>query len=258
MFVDAVLTAGGVPQPGEPLYPYTQGRSKALLEIGGRPMLQWILDALGGAEMIRRVVVIGLGAAETAKLHCAKPIKFFPNQGGMLENVQAGVDHLTSLEAPSRHVLLVSADIPAITPAIVDWSVTTSLQTDHEAYYSAVRREDMERRFPGCRRSYVYFRDGAFTGGDMNMIATALVSRANPLWMALIAARKNALKQARLIGWDALVLLALRCLTIAQAERLVCQRLKVRARLLISPYAEVGMDIDKPLQYEMVKRALEK
>ena len=29
--MDAIVTAGGIPQPGEPLYEYTQGKSKALL-----------------------------------------------------------------------------------------------------------------------------------------------------------------------------------------------------------------------------------
>jgi NDP-sugar pyrophosphorylase family protein len=42
--MDAVITAGGVPQPDELLYPYTL-KPKALLEIDGKPMVQWVLDA---------------------------------------------------------------------------------------------------------------------------------------------------------------------------------------------------------------------
>ena len=40
--MDAILLAGGVPAPDSPLYPYTKGKNKATLEIGGKPMLQWV------------------------------------------------------------------------------------------------------------------------------------------------------------------------------------------------------------------------
>jgi NDP-sugar pyrophosphorylase family protein len=49
--MDAVVTAGGIPQPEELLYPYTQGKPKAMLDIGGKPMVQWVLDALSGSKL---------------------------------------------------------------------------------------------------------------------------------------------------------------------------------------------------------------
>ena len=45
----AIVTAGGAPTPKEPLYPLTRGDYKALLEIQGKAMIQWVLDALNGA-----------------------------------------------------------------------------------------------------------------------------------------------------------------------------------------------------------------
>jgi NDP-sugar pyrophosphorylase family protein len=44
--MDAIVIAGGIPEPGDPLYEYTQGQPKALLDIAGKPMVQWVLDAL--------------------------------------------------------------------------------------------------------------------------------------------------------------------------------------------------------------------
>ena len=87
--MDAIVIAGGLPEPGDPLYEYTQGQPKALLDIAGKPMVQWVLDALGGAETILRVVLIGL--SEDDGLDCAKEITYVPNQGGMLQNVRAGM-----------------------------------------------------------------------------------------------------------------------------------------------------------------------
>ena len=45
--MDAIVIAGGIPQPEDPLYTYSHGDSKALIDVAGKPMVQWVLDALG-------------------------------------------------------------------------------------------------------------------------------------------------------------------------------------------------------------------
>jgi CTP:molybdopterin cytidylyltransferase MocA len=254
--VDAVVTAGGIPAPGEPLYPLTQGQSKALLSMGGRPMVQWVLDALAGAQTIRTVVVVGL-SPDDAPLAFPRRLGYVPNQGSMLGNVEAGVKWLLAEDPATTHALIVSSDIPTILPAHVDWNVSTSLETDHEAYYSLISDTDMERRFPGARRSYFKLKEGRFCGGDMNLFRTSLVGHYHPAWRGLVDARKSVLKQAGLVGLGTLLRLVLGQMSIAGAERTVEQRLGMRGRGLCCPYAETGMDVDKPHQYELVRRDLE-
>ena len=123
--IDAVVTAGGIPTPDEPLYPYTQGKSKALLDVAGKPMIQWALDALSGSDRIRRVVIVGLTGE--AGLSCSKTLGFLPNQGDMLNNIRAGTEWVMGQDRSATHTLLVSSDIPAITPPMVDWAVDTAL-----------------------------------------------------------------------------------------------------------------------------------
>ena len=252
--IDAVVLAGGTPKPGELLYTYTQGKPKALLEMAGHSMLDWILEALDRAATVRRIAVSGL-AAPAASAH--KPCVYVSDQGTMMGNAQAGAQALAKTGPLTSHLLLVSSDIPTITAEIVDWIVTTSLETDHEAYYSLIPREKMETRFPGSKRSYFHFRDGVFTGSDLNVMSADLVVHGHAKAPALIEARKNIFEQARLIGWDVLLLFALRRLTVAETARLASQRLMIKGRALICPYAEAGMDVDKPVQYEMVRRDLE-
>jgi molybdopterin-guanine dinucleotide biosynthesis protein A len=254
--VDAVILAGGTPKPGELLYTYTQGKPKALLEMGGHSMLDWILEALDQAATVRRIAVSGL-AASAASAPARKPRVYVSDQGSMMGNAQAGAVELAKTEPLTSHVLLASSDIPTITSEIVDWIVTASLETNDEAYYSLIPREKMETRFPGSRRSYFHFRDGVFTGSDINLMSADLVVHGHAKAPALIEARKDIFQQARLIGFDVLLLFALRRLTVADAARIVSQRLVIKGRAMICPYAEAGMDVDKPLQYEMVRRDLE-
>ncbi len=253
--MDAVVTAGGIPEPEDLLYPYTQGESKALLKIAGKPMVQWVLDAISQAKSIDRVVLVGLD--ESSGVTCQKPISLVPNQGSMLNNIRSGVQEVTRINPQAEYALIVSADIPAITAEMIDWSVNKSLETDDDLYYSVVTREVMESRFPGSKRSFIRLKDMEVCGADMNMVRTAVVTGRDEFWDRLINTRKNAFKQASLIGFDTLFLLLFRRLTIKKMVKVVAERIGLKGRALICPYAEVGMDVDKPHQYEILRTDLE-
>ena len=180
--VDAVVTAGGVPRPDQPLYALTQGKPKAMLPIAGRPMVQWVLDALNAAETVRRIVVVGLGPDAAAGLTSRKEIAFVPNHGSLIANTEAGVKQVLAEDANAKYALVVSADIPALAGAHVDWITRACQETDHEIYYGLLSEADMEKRFPGSKRSYFKLKEGKFCGSDINMFSTSLVGHYHPAW----------------------------------------------------------------------------
>lgn len=250
--MDALVTAGGIPDPEDPLFPYAQGRPKALIELAGKPMLQWVLDALGGAETVERVQVIGLDPG--ASLSCSKPLSFTPDQGSMLENIRVGALQILEGNSAAGRVLSVAADVPAISAEMVDWVVRKASETDHELCYNVIPRDVMETRFPDSKRSFVRLKDVEVCGGDVNVFDTALVTGRRDLWERIVAARKNVFRQAALVGVDTLLLLLLRRLTLRQAEARASRSLKIRGRALTCPYAEIGMDVDKPIQLEILRK----
>ena len=254
--MDAIITAGGIPQTGEYLYEETKGGHKALLDIAGKPMIQWVLDALSEAITIEHAVIIGL--PDNSGVTCPKVVAYIPNQGGMLDNIKAGVKKVVELNPQAQHVLLVSSDLPGITGKTVDWVVNTSLQTDDDVYYCVITRPVMEGRYPGSNRSYTHLKDMDVCGGDMNVIRTMTVTENDELWRRIIASRKSVLKQAALIGYDTLILLLLRAIDIDGAVKRASRRLKVKGRGIVCPYAEVGMDVDKPHQLAIMRADLSK
>jgi GTP:adenosylcobinamide-phosphate guanylyltransferase len=252
--MDALITAGGIPKPEDPLYEYANGKTKALMDVAGKPMIQWVLDALSGAGTIDQVVVIGL--TQDSGVSCEKKLFCVPDQGGMLDNIRTGVGKVIEVNPGAEFTLIVSSDVPTITSEMVDWSVNTALETEHDLYYNIILREVMERRFPGSNRSYVRLKNGDVCGGDMNVVRSSVVVAKDAIWSRLISARKNALRQAAMIGFDTLFLLLLRRLTLESAVPRVCKRLDLRGRAIRCPYAEIGMDVDKPYQLEIVRAAL--
>ncbi|GAB4398296.1 MAG: hypothetical protein OHK0052_21270 [Anaerolineales bacterium] len=254
MTIDAIVTAGGVPKIGEPLYPLTQGKSKALLEINGKPMIQWVLDSLSKSPSIGNVVVMGLD--ESSGVTCEKPLFFMPSQGSMVDNILGGAKRLQTINPAIRYMLIVSSDIPTLTSEMVEWLVQTITASDHDVYYGVITRDTMEARFPGSKRSYTHLKDMVICGADINAVQMSAITSNYELWSALIEARKNAFKQASLIGWGTLLLLLLRQLTLDGVVQRVGSRLGLRGRALVCPYAEMGMDVDKPAQFEMLNAAL--
>jgi GTP:adenosylcobinamide-phosphate guanylyltransferase len=255
--MDAIVTAGGIPLPEEPLYDATRGHPKALVDIAGKPMVQWVLDALTEAKCVDNVVVVGL--TEKSGLTCGKPMFFVSNQGKMVENMQAGAQKVREINSKAEYALIVSSDIPAITGEMADWVVETAMQTKLDIYYNVIPRAAMEKRFPGSKRTWTHLKEIEVCGGDMNIARIkTLTGEDTDMWKKITDSRKSPLKQAALIGFDTAFLLLTKRLTLERAEKTITTRLNVTGKVLVCPFAEVGMDVDKPHQLEMMRLDLKK
>jgi hypothetical protein len=217
-------------------------------------MIQYVLDALNASQQIEQIVVVGLPPDNL--LESARPLVRLEDQGEMVANILAGARAVAALDPEATHCLVVSSDIPAITGAMVDWLVEQVGQSDHEIYYNAIDRRVMEARYPGSRRTYIHLKGLQVCGGDMNAIRISLASGDNPLWERLIEARKSPLRLAALIGYDTLFLVLLRRLSVQEAELAVSRKMGFRGRAILCPYAEMGMDVDKPFQLEIMREDL--
>ena len=249
--MDAIVTAGGIPQPNDPLYAYSNGDSKALIDIAGKPMVQWVLDALGEAKHVDNIILIGLSVK--SGLTCKKPIHYVSNQGRMLANIVAGVNMSLELNRNNKYVLIVSSDIPALKGEMVDWLVSTCMQTKDDLYYGVCPREVMEKRFPDSKRTYTRLKDMEVCGADINVTHVSMASEHLDTWEALINNRKNPFKQAAVLGWDTLFKIVTRQFTLEEMVQRASERIGIKGHAIIWPYAEGSMDIDKPHQLELLR-----
>lgn len=254
--MDAIVTAGGIPLPEDALYAYTEGHSKALLEIAGKPMIQWVLDALSAAEKVDNIILIGM--SPKSGLTCTKPLHFLPNQGRMLANIVAGVQKSLEIDPKTERVLIVSSDIPAISGEMVDWLVTQIEKDPADIYYGVIPREVMEKRYPNSRRTWTPLKNLEVCGADINATHVRMATEHLEMWEALIGNRKSPLRQAATIGLGTLFLVALRRLTLTELVSRVCARIGIEGRAIVWPWAEAGMDVDKPHQLEIMRADLEK
>ncbi|MEW5938273.1 MAG: nucleotidyltransferase family protein [Chloroflexota bacterium] len=252
----AIVTAGGIPQPEDPLYIYSKGDSKALIDLAGKPMIQWVLDALNDAREVDAIIVIGLSAKTGLKSR--KPIHYLSNQGRMLANIVAGVNKALELDKKTEYVLVASSDIPTLRGDMVDWLVNTCMETDDELYYGVCPREVMEERFPDSRRTYTRLKDMELCGADIHVTHVRMATEHLDLWERLIGNRKSPFTQASIVGlglvWKVFVT---HSLTLDGAVEEISRRIGIKGRAIVWDHAEPCMDVDKPHQLELLRADLE-
>jgi len=214
-----------------------------------------VLEAVAAAPQVGQIVVVGLPAMDI--LACDKHVTLVEDHGGLMENIAAGAAAVLRLNPAAQRTVLFSSDIPALTPLMVEWMIAQIQGDDQEIWYTVVERSVMEASFPGSRRTYTHLKNLELCGGDVVGLDPRLTRSDHPLFAKLSQARKNPVRQAAILGFDTLFLLLLRQLALNEAERMISRRLGVRGRALLTPYAAMGMDVDKPHQYELVKAALE-
>jgi CTP:molybdopterin cytidylyltransferase MocA len=235
---------------------YSQGGSKALIPIAGRPMVSYVLDALAGSRHVFGIVVVGLTKDECPAV--SKSMEFVPDQGDLMANANAGIECARELSPDLTGVLASGSDIPLLTTQIVDEFVRVCMETDHDLYYGAIERSVMEGRFPTSKRTYLRLKEGDFAGGDLILLQKSAVMADQDLWARLADARKSPLRQAQMVGgFTTLFKLVTHRLGLEEGVQRVSKSLKIRARVVPFPYAEIGMDVDKPFQLEIARAELE-
>ncbi|MBI5934169.1 MAG: nucleotidyltransferase family protein [Chloroflexi bacterium] len=251
----AIVTAGGIPNPEDPLYMFLKGDAKALVDVAGKHMIQWVIDALNEAREVDAIILIGLTAK--SGIVSAKPMHHIPNQGRMLANIVAGINKALELNKKTDYVLVVSSDIPALKGEMVDWLVAKCMETKDDLYYGVCPRDVMEARFPDSKRTYTRLKGIELCGADIHVAHVRMATEHLELWEKLIGNRKSPLSQASIVGFDTLWKVFTRSATLDELVEHVCKRIGIKGRAIIWDRAEPCMDVDKPHQLELLRADLE-
>lgn len=251
------MGGGGLIEAGDPLADrFDVGTPKAMLPIAGKPMVQWVLDAIAASEQLTRVFVSGLSAEHG--LHCGRrAIHYLPREERLMETVLAGARAMRAAGATRDRAIWVSGDLPLVRAEMLDWFATEAQSSPHDGYVSVIGGDLMRRRFPSAARTAVRFKDRTVYIGDVYAGDTRVALRpVHPVWAEVAAARKSPLRIAARVGLWSLLRFAAGQMTSARATRLARERFGLDLTLVDCPWAEMAMDVDRPSQFDIVSREL--
>jgi CTP:molybdopterin cytidylyltransferase MocA len=240
--IDAVVLAGGGEiEPGTGV--------KGMLTIGSRLMVDYVMEALNNSINIEQIVVVGPEVLQD--IYMGQGYLFALPGETILESFTNGVD---VLNGSSSWIMACTGDIPFLTAEAVDDFIEKCREGDADFYYPVVRKETAEKRFPGAKRTYATLKDGTFTGGNIFLLKRDIIDRCLSVAAEFVKQRKNPTALARLVGFGMLVKFFIGQLSIAEAERRVSQLVGARGSAVITHYAEIGVDVDKPSDWELAQQ----
>lgn len=242
--MDAVLLAGGsIP---EELRAATGATERALIEVGGVPIIESVVASLRQVPTIERIIVV----STPATLERLKgQVIGVPSGDRMVANLLAGAG-----AAESDDILIVTGDVPLVNGSTWQEFIDGAARQGLEAAYPIVRRQTVERQFPGGKRTYGNLKDGAFTGGNAFLFPRTRLPALETLIDTAYSARKNPLRLARMLGAGFIFKAVTKQLTIADVEKKMTGILGCRAGAVIMEDATVAFDVDKVSDLEVANQ----
>jgi GTP:adenosylcobinamide-phosphate guanylyltransferase len=239
----ALVLAGARPE-ADPVAAYAGVSHKALIPLGGEPLLARVVAALRGAE-IRRIAV---SASDPQVVALARRLgcEVLPAQAGPSLSALSGVEALGTpvLLTTSDHALLQAEWLDhflAAAPAAADVSVLLA------------RREVVAAAAPGTRRTYLKFADGEWSGCNLFLVRSERGLGAIRLWREIEADRKRPWRIIRRLGPLTLVRYLTGRLTLAEALRRLGGLCGAEVAAVPSPFGLAAVDVDKPADLDLVR-----
>ncbi len=251
----AVILAGSRPG-GDPLAAIHGLPRKALIRVGGTPMLVRVLAALRGASSVAGIAICG---ADRAMLEAGGIASEDLDEVVWLEAAaQPSASVVAALErlGGGVPVLVTTADHPLLTAAIVDQFCAAASAAPADVVAAVVDSQTVRAAYPDALRTFYPLRDAAYTGCNLFAFIGPGGQRAAQAWQQVDRHRKQPWRVVALLGPLVLLRFALRRLTLDDAVALLSQRMGVRARVIRLSAPEAGIDVDKVADVELVERIL--
>lgn len=247
MKVDAVILAGA-PNDGQ-LQEANSEKWEATIPIHGKPMVNYVIEALQSSNRIANILVVG-----PLELKSVIPQQVPLVEAGetLTENIFRAIE---ALEQKNK-VLLVTSDIPFVHSEAIDDFIERCADLDGDVYYPLISKEANLQVYPETVRTYFTLKEGAFTGGNILLATPQAILNSRWIMDQVIFQRKKPWKIFKLLGSLFILKFVTKQLSLQEIEQRATKILGYTGVLIISPYPELGTDVDKPSDLELAQKTI--
>jgi len=252
------LVLAGDRGPEDPVSRAAGVAHKCLAVVGGKPMLQRVVDALAASPWVGRIAVMLNDTEAIAGLEGIAPLI----AEGRLLALQAGgspsrsvLKALEELEQPFP-LLITTADHALLTRDMVDHFCTESAASGADLSAGVTAARVLLRSYPQSRRTYLKFREERYSGSNLFAFLTPAGKKGAEIWLQAEQQRKKPWRIAAVFGPVLLLSYLVRRYSLDEALVKVSQRLGITAVAVKMPFAEAAIDVDKPEDLELVAEVL--
>lgn len=214
---------------------------KAWIRIAGKPMLQYVTEALApfGPHYVSAMAgpLPGVTWVSPAHSPCSSVLR--------------------AMETLSYPVLLTTADHPLLTTALVQQFLDAAAQQPGDLCVGLVRLELVQARYPGNRRTKLRFSDGSYSGANLFLLRNERCAELLHFWQRIEAQRKSPWRMVRVLGLGSIWRYALGRLSLADVIAVIARRTHVQVSPVLLDDAHAAVDVDRPGDLALVRQILE-
>jgi len=241
MTVSVLILAGQREGVVDPLCEAASVERKALIPIAGRPMIDYVLDALSGSGVQTPFGVSGFEATHDARMVQT------PSGSGPADSALRGALHLRRFP-----LLVTTCDHPLLTPEMINHFIADASKSGADICVGLAEKAVIHPAYPNVKRTYLKFADKAVSGCNLFYIANERGLEAIRFWQKAQQHRKQPWKLARAFSLPLLFTYLRGQLTIDRAFDYASKTLAIKAKPVFLPFAEAAIDVDKPSDKDLV------
>lgn len=243
--VSVLILAGQRAGVEDPLCLEAKIERKAVLPLNGRPMLDYVLDALRAAGLMAPFHISGYSAVYDGCLVQS------PDAPGPAGSVLAAFRN--GIQFPA---LITTADHPLLTSDMIEFFIEAAKYSKADFCVGLAEKEIIQPAYPEVKRTYLKFCDTSVSGCNLFYVANKKGLAAIEFWDGAQKDRKKPLKLASNFGFKILFDYLTGGLTLAGAFKYASDKMNITAKPILIPIAEAAIDVDKPSDKVLVERIL--
>ena len=158
MNIDAIILAGG--KIDEELAQFTKVHNKAYITIGGKMMVEYMIEAIREVQKIDRIALVTNKDKLPSSL--ADKCDIVIDEGETITgSLRKGIEGLSP--KPFRAIVF-PCDLPLITSESIEDFVEKSMEPPVDLTYGYLSRSNSEAKYPTLRHTYAKLKEGTFCG----------------------------------------------------------------------------------------------
>lgn len=252
----AALVLAADRAPDDPLVQTAGVCCKALVPLGGVPMVLRVLDALNAAQEIDSRILCGPHQAaldqeaELSGLVTSGEVKWVENQA----TPSSSTYHVLQTLPDDSPVLVTTADHALLSGEMVDYFCREARNSGCDIAVGLVSYELVASTYPETQRTVTKLQDGGYCSCNLFGFLSPRARVAADFWRRVESQRKKTLRVISVLGWTAVLRYLLGRLTLAEGLKQISRRLGLSAGAVLMPFPEAGIDVDTVDDWKLVEK----
>ncbi len=245
-FAAVILASGGA----DKLATKVGAPHKATIDLNGTPMINFVADALTQCPELDKVVVVAHPSGALPHLRLDIPV-VTPDGDTFVDAIQAGADACSECD----YILICTCDAPMLTAEAVSHFVQTCHNSPGaDLAFAIVKASVAKQDFPEMKRTTIKLVEGEFSSGCLGAMTRRFIDNNMDRLREVFELRKSKIALGNLLGWQFVVKLILRKLSLVSIVKRAEHIIGCQALVVISPFAGVAFDVDKQSDLQIAQQ----